>query len=180
MTDGVHTSQLAHSSMQSDDVLHCRLMMDEAHASKFTAMDLVVVDRTNPLDEDNPNALVDHAIAHCEGRDGQATLRFRFCLSEVAQAGSATAAARVARMRKLLRVPMTGWCAFWLEMRAETFCNLARKGVCEYRVARPRGARGAMGRRHCASAFPHLWWCKRAAPRRRHASREFASCCTCL
>lgn len=96
--------------MQSDDTLRCKLMMDDSEAGKFANMDLVVVDRTNPLDEENEEALVDHAIAHCEGKDGAATLRFRFCLSEAAQAGSAGAVARVGRMRHLLRRPMTGWC----------------------------------------------------------------------
>ena len=86
-------------------------MMDEGQASKFSNMDLVVVDKTNPLDEDNADALVDHAIAQCEGKEGQNTLRLRFCLDESAHAGNSKAVARVGRMRNLLKVSLTGWCA---------------------------------------------------------------------
>ena len=87
-----------------------RLMMAEEHAAKFSSTDLVVVDRTNPLDEDNAAAFVNHAIAHCEGKDG-ATLRLRFVLDETAQAGDSKGRARVERMRRLLKEPMMGWCA---------------------------------------------------------------------
>lgn len=87
-----------------------RLVMAEEHAAKFSNTDLVVIDRTNPLDEDNAAAFVDHAIAHCEGKDG-ATLRLRFVLDEDAQAGDTKGRQRVERMRRLLREPMMGWCA---------------------------------------------------------------------
>lgn len=96
--------------MQAGKHLSVKLMMDEEQANKFTNLDLVVVDRTNPLDEDNAEALVDQAIAHCEGKGGNC-LRLRFCLDEEAQAGNTKGRNRVQRMRRLLKVPMTGWCA---------------------------------------------------------------------
>jgi hypothetical protein len=110
MTWLCHTLLAILLRLQIDNILTAKLLMDEVQAGKFSNMDLVVVDKTNPLDEDNEKALFDHAIAQCEGKGGTNTLRLRFCLDEAAQAGHAAAAARVGRMRKQLLVPMTGWC----------------------------------------------------------------------
>jgi hypothetical protein len=99
--------------VQAGNHLSVKLMLSEEQANKFTNLDLVVVDRTNPLDEDNEEAFLDQAIAHCEGKDGH-SLRLRFCLDEDGQAGNTKGRHRVLRMRRLLKIPMTGWCSFLL------------------------------------------------------------------
>lgn len=90
--------------------LEARLLLSEEHALQFSHADLLVIDRTNPMDNGNEEALVDHAIGHTDGRDGS-TLRVKFFLNTDALAGKAAAVARMQRMQKSLMQPMGRWCA---------------------------------------------------------------------
>lgn len=90
--------------------LEARLLLSEEHAQQFSHADLLVIDRTNPMDDDNEEALVDHAIGHTDGRDGS-TLRVKFFLNTDALAGKGAAVARMQRMQKSLLQPMGRWWA---------------------------------------------------------------------
>ena len=58
--------------LQSADMYACKFVMAEDHAKKFSPTDLVVVDMTNMYDEDNADALKDHAMGQVESTDAGA------------------------------------------------------------------------------------------------------------
>lgn len=90
--------------------LEAQLLLGEEHAQQFSHADLLIIDRTNPVADDNAAALFDHAVGHTEGRDGS-TVRVKFFLETDALAGQAKAVARMQRMARSLMEPMGRWCA---------------------------------------------------------------------
>ena len=86
------------------------LILADEHASQFSHADLFVIDRTNPLDEENENSLKDHAVGHCDGRNG-GTLHVKFLVTSDAHAGHTAALERVKRVSSALKQPMSRWYA---------------------------------------------------------------------
>ncbi|KAL6776825.1 hypothetical protein ACKKBF_B31070 [Auxenochlorella protothecoides x Auxenochlorella symbiontica] len=84
--------------------------------SSFSENDVVLVSRDDPQSEESTDE-VHHALGMVAGHEGEQSLRVRFNLSEVAQAGSAAGTARVKRMSALLPVAGSGW---WLLRLANT------------------------------------------------------------
>lgn len=86
------------------------LILADEHAKNFSHADLFVIDRTNPLDEENEEALMDHAVGHCDGRNG-GTLHVKFLVTADAHAGNTSALERVKRVSARLNQPMSRWYA---------------------------------------------------------------------
>lgn len=105
------------------------LILADEHASQFSHADLFVIDRTNPLDEENEDALKDHAVGHCDGRNG-GTLHVKFLVTSDAHAGNTTALERVKRASSALKQPMSRWYA------SSTLCyNVVLQSLCHTHVA---------------------------------------------
>lgn len=84
-------------------------MLAQEHADQFSHADLLLIDRTNPMDDSNSLALVEHAIGHTDGRDGS-SIRVKFFFDQDAKAGQPAEIKRVQSMTKTLLQPMSRWC----------------------------------------------------------------------
>lgn len=125
-------------------------MLSPEHAQQFSHADLLLIDRTNPMDDSNALALVDHAVGHTDGRDG-AALRVKFFLDPDAKAGEPSEIERVKRMTATLLQPMSRWCG------ARSACCVLRAGStccgCGGAVRKTRAqVRGAPGEPPAAAA----------------------------
>lgn len=95
--------------LQVAGFLEGTLILAEEHAAQYSHADLFVIDRTNPLDEENEDALKDHAVGHVDGRHG-GTLHVKFLVSAEAHAGNTASLERVKRVGASLNQPMSRWC----------------------------------------------------------------------
>eukprot|EP00892_Ulva_mutabilis_P007653 jgi/Ulvmu1/525/UM001_0533.1 len=96
------------SSSHVAGFLEARLLLSQEHADKFSHADLLLLDRTNPMDDSNAAALVEHAIGHTDGRD-DASLRVKFFFDPDAKAGEPAEIARIKSMNAKMLQPMTRW-----------------------------------------------------------------------